>query len=178
MTSLRPFVCDDLLRFGNVNLDFLTETYNLSFYLPYLSKWPELCQTLHSPSGQVMGYLLGKVESFRNEGPESWHGHVTAVTVAPEFRRMGLANRLMFFLENISDAVHRAYFVDLFVRVSNSIAIGMYTELGYSKYRRISGYYSGEEDAFDLRKALPTDKDKKSVIPIERLVMPEELDWD
>jgi N-terminal acetyltransferase B complex catalytic subunit len=29
-----------------------------------------------------MGYILGKVEGVR----ESWHGHVTAVTVAPGFR--------------------------------------------------------------------------------------------
>ena len=38
MTTLRPFKCDDLFRFNNVNLDPLTETYNLGFYLTYLSR--------------------------------------------------------------------------------------------------------------------------------------------
>lgn len=33
MTSLRRFTCDDLFTFNNVNLDILTETYNLPFYL-------------------------------------------------------------------------------------------------------------------------------------------------
>lgn len=33
MTSLRRFTCDDLFAFNNVNLDILTETYNLPFYL-------------------------------------------------------------------------------------------------------------------------------------------------
>lgn len=42
------------------------------------------------------------------------------------------------------------YFVDLFVRVSNKVAINMYTNLGYIVYRTIIDYYSGdnEEDAY------------------------------
>lgn len=40
--------------------------------------------------------------------------------------------------------------MDLFVRVSNAVAISMYKSLGYVVYRRIIDYYSGEkeEDAF------------------------------
>lgn len=41
------------------------------------------------------------------------------------------------------------YFVDLFVRVSNTLAIGMYEKLGYSVYRRVLGYYSNETDGED-----------------------------
>jgi N-terminal acetyltransferase B complex catalytic subunit len=47
----------------------------------------------------------------------------------------------------VSDA-SKCYFVDLFVRCSNALAIGMYKKLGYVEYRRIREYYSGEEDAF------------------------------
>jgi ribosomal protein S18 acetylase RimI-like enzyme len=39
MTTLRPFSCDDLFRYNNINLDPLTETYNLAFYLMYMSRW-------------------------------------------------------------------------------------------------------------------------------------------
>lgn len=44
----------------------------------------------------------------------------------------------------------QAYFVDLFVRMSNKVAIDMYQRLGYSVYRRVLEYYSGDpdEDAF------------------------------
>lgn len=42
---------------------------------------------------------MGKVEG---QG-ESWHGHVTAVTVAPEYRRKQLAKKLMNLLEEVSD---------------------------------------------------------------------------
>jgi len=46
--------------------------------------------------------VLGKVEG---EG-KLWHGHVTAVTVAPEYRRLGLARNLMKLLEDISEKVY------------------------------------------------------------------------
>jgi N-terminal acetyltransferase B complex catalytic subunit len=52
---------------------------------------------------------------------------------------------------------HNAYFVDLFVRVSNSVAYDMYSKFGYTVYRRVLGYYSGSnnEDAFGgCRRAL------------------------
>lgn len=42
---------------------------------------------------------MGKVEG-RNK---NWHGHITAVSVAPEFRRMKLAALFMDNLENISE---------------------------------------------------------------------------
>jgi N-terminal acetyltransferase B complex catalytic subunit len=40
--------------------------------------------------------------------------------------------------------------VDLFVRVSNEVAVNMYKRLGYVVYRRVLDYYSGDpdEDAF------------------------------
>eukprot|EP01098_Paradermamoeba_levis_P004721 TRINITY_DN2009_c0_g1_i1.p1 TRINITY_DN2009_c0_g1~~TRINITY_DN2009_c0_g1_i1.p1 ORF type:complete len:173 (+),score=28.03 TRINITY_DN2009_c0_g1_i1:99-617(+) len=172
MTALRPFVCSDLFRFNNVNVDKLTETYNLGFYLQYLAKWPDYFTLAESPNGRPMGYIMGKAEG---KG-EDWHGHVTAVSVAPEFRRIGLANVLMRQLEYISETIYDGYFVDLFVRVSNRVAIGMYKKFGYSVYRRVIGYYSGEEDAFDMRKALPRDVLKKSIIPLKDPVYPDEIE--
>jgi len=173
MTTIRPFRCEDLFRFNNVNLDPLTETYGLPFYTQYLAHWPEYFQVLESPTGQIMGYIMAKAEGMA----EQWHGHVTALSVAPEYRRLGLAGKLMNGLEEISER-KRCYFVDLFVRVSNNVAVGMYEKLGYTVYRRVLEYYSGEidEDAFDMRKALSRDVDKKSVVPLPHPVRPDELD--
>lgn len=178
MTTLRQFCLDDLLRFNPINLDILTETYNGSFYMSYLSTWPESFVVAESLHGQLMGYVLGKAEG---EGPQ-WHAHVSAVTVAPQFRRLGLAQTLMDYFEQVSIHTYNAYFVDLFVRSSNHLAIQMYQNFGYSTYRRVLGYYSGfgaegSEDALDMRKALPRDVDKVSVVPLDRSVQPEELEW-
>jgi N-terminal acetyltransferase B complex catalytic subunit len=175
MTTIRPFQAADLFRFNNINLDPLTETYNVSFYLQYLGRWPEYCEMALGPHGRPMGYILGKSESFGSQ-PESWHGHVTAVTVAPEARRLGLATQLMALLEHTSEHTDNCYFVDLFVRASNKVAQDMYHGLGYSVYRQVIGYYSGEEDAYDMRKALPRDVDRKSTVPLPEPVYPNELD--
>jgi len=163
MTTLRQFTCDDLFRFNGINLDPLTEMYGLSFYLQYMARWPEYFMVAESPAGDLMGYIMGKSEGLN----ENWHGHVTAVTVGPEHRRLGLANRLMEGLEEISDGKN-CYFVDLFVRVSNKIAINFYRKLGYTVYRTVLQYYSGDndEDAYDMRKALTMDVEKKSVVPL------------
>ena len=121
-----------------------------------------------------MGYILGKAESFERE-VNSWHGHVTAVTVPPEYRRLGMASRLMDKLEKASDHA-KAFFVDLFVRKSNQLAIDMYSKMGYSVYRQVIGYYSGEEDAYDMRKPLSRDPEGKSAIPLPHPVYPDDLD--
>lgn len=43
--------------------------------------------------------VFGKAEGIGS----SWHGHVTALTVAPEYRRQGLAERLMRMLEDVTE---------------------------------------------------------------------------
>ena len=174
MTTLRPFSTFDLLKFNNVNLDPLTETYNMPFYLQYLAKWPEYCFTADAPGGRAMGYVLGKAESFASER-NSWHGHVTAVTVPPEYRRLGMASRLMGVLEGASDHA-RCFFIDLFVRKSNKLAIDMYSKFGYSVYRRVIGYYSGEEDAYDMRKPLARDPEGLTCVPLTNPVYPDDLE--
>lgn len=54
---------------------------------------------------------MGKAEG----NGEDWHGHVTAITVGPEFRRVGLANQMMQWLEEMSEKV----FVFLFGFIYN-----------------------------------------------------------
>lgn len=110
---------------------------------------------------------MGKIEGKQ----ENYHGHVTALSIAPEFRRIGVSTQLMALLEKVSEQFvfvqwlifaretigfsrKKTYFVDLFVRVSNKRAVDMYHKLNYVVYRRIIGYYSGErdEDAFGTKR--------------------------
>ncbi|PVU87771.1 hypothetical protein BB561_006185 [Smittium simulii] len=151
------------------NLDFFTETYENNFYLRYLAEWPELFHVAEASTGELMGYIMGKVEGEEKE----WHGHVTALTVAPAFRRLGLGRLLMDYLEKTSEKTHDCYFVDLFVRPSNKIAVDMYQTFGYIVYRTITGYYWSTnsnippEDGFDMRKSLARDPKKNSMIPLK-----------
>ena len=103
-----------------------------------------------------------------------WHGHITALTIAPQYRRLGYGKLLSESLEKACEA-QNAWFVDLFVRQSNKGAIKMYESMGYSTYRVVVDYYAdwldGEEhekggvgeSALDMRKPLSRDKEKKHV---------------
>lgn len=47
----------------------------------------------------------------------------------------------------------------------------------YETYRRVLEYYAGEEDALDMRKALPRDPAKKSMVPLKHPITPSQLEW-
>jgi N-terminal acetyltransferase B complex catalytic subunit len=108
MTTIRRFNTDDMFKFNSINLDHLTETYNLNFYLQYLAQWPDYFLVNVAPEGRLTAYglccllfraalLYGIVTSLRvwvrasaaaavmgkaeGEGKD-WHGHVTALTGA------------------------------------------------------------------------------------------------
>ncbi|KAF9261246.1 N-acetyltransferase, partial [Marasmius fiardii PR-910] len=158
--------------------------HSITFYLRNLSRWPDLCCVQEAPSGRMMGYVIGKAEGLGTE----WHGHVTAITVAPEYRMLGLARKMMSLLELVSDETYHGFFVDLYVRCANIIAIDMYERLGYSVYRRVKEYYGSlgigkggrnEEDAFDMRKPLSRDGDCQSIRANGRdvLVGASEVPW-
>ena len=66
---------------------------------------------------------------------------------------------MMSLLELVSDEIYKGFFVDLYVRCTNTVAIEMYEGLGYSVWRRVREYYGSlglgkaakdEEDAFGL----------------------------
>lgn len=174
MTTIQPFEATDLFNLNEVNLDILTENFPLDFYFEYLILWPELFfksteLTLKNERRNTSGYMMAKTEG---KGP-LWHSHITAVTVAPEFRRISLASKLCKALETITDSrPHEVNFIDLFVKCNNSLALMLYEKLGYSVYRRVVGYYNSNEDgypstlkivdddkdAFDMRKSMSRDQ--------------------
>lgn len=85
----------------------------------------------------------------------------------------------MAYLHDVSIKRHDAYFVDLFVRPSNNVAVNFYKGLGYSVYRSVTGYYGGanNEDAYDMRISLPKDADGGLSKPLNKSIMPHELEY-
>jgi N-terminal acetyltransferase B complex catalytic subunit len=202
MATIRRVRPGDLLKLNLCNLDALTENYELNFYLTYLMKWPSLFQCIEEhgkivgystapssysncnldrmasvlltllPSATVMGKLDASPPHL-SSAPHAlpWHGHITVLTIAPQYRRLGYARLLTEQLERACNQSN-AWFVDLYVRSSNDLAINMYRKMGYSVFRRVVDYYSddptgknkgGSEDAFDMRKPLDRDKTRRHV---------------
>ncbi|KAH8908932.1 acyl-CoA N-acyltransferase [Coniochaeta sp. PMI_546] len=175
MANFRRFRPDDLNKLSKCNLDQYTETYELGFYLQYYAKWPSLFQVAEDQDGNIIGYIMGKLESSPDvyqfsEHYLPWHAHITAVTVAPAARRLGIGKLLTQHLESAADA-NDAWFVDLFVRSTNTKAIAFYKSMGYSVFRVVKDYYGDHstdptlfsEDAYDMRKPMKRDVKKEHV---------------
>lgn len=118
---------------------------------------------------------MGKLESSPDVYKFSehflpWHAHITAITIAPEARRLGIGKLLSEHLEAAADA-NDAWFIDLFVRVTNYRAIAFYESMGYSVFRVVKEYYGDHstdptqscEDAYDMRKPMKRDVKREHV---------------
>lgn len=161
MYEICPLRPSDIFNFDLPNLDKTTENYSIEYYMHYLLNHSDdaycvkRCESQQNKESthptekrdNVLAYLIGKHEFKAQE----WTGHVTSLTVCPQFRRFSFGKFLMAILED-NGRKSGAKFVDLYVRESNTKARAFYTKLGYSGYARVNKYYSDpEEDAFDMR---------------------------
>lgn len=100
---------------------------------------------LVTPNNQMVGFIFVMVEHGI--------GHITTIGVAPEHRRRGLAQTLLYQVEkslqnrNIST-------VSLEVRVSNFAAQNLYREREYTIVQKLLKYYNNGEDGFLMVKSL------------------------
>ena len=93
---------------------------------------------------QVMGYagLLAMADE----------GYITNVAVFPEFRRQGVAAKLIAVFENFARG-NKLAFLTLEVRPSNTAAIALYKGFGFEEVGRRKNYYDlPKEDALILTK--------------------------
>lgn len=184
MTTVKIFSILDILGFSNINLDPLTETFSIKFYTDYIAKYYDFNLSFYDFSNQIQGYLISKIEGdeSNNNDVRNWHGHISAVTVSPAYRRNGVARYLMSYLESLCDD-YKAFYVDLFVRPSNSVAVKMYQHLGYHIYQTIDKYYSerdndkSSENGYDMRKSLKRDPTGELSKPTGKIIDVSEIQF-
>jgi ribosomal-protein-alanine N-acetyltransferase len=93
---------------------------------------------------QLVGYIIN------SRYVDAWH--VMNVAVHPDFRRRGIATRLLEALfERTKDDGRRGYTLE--VRVTNTGAIDLYERLGFERRGLRRGYYTdNREDALVMWK--------------------------
>ena len=93
---------------------------------------------------QVMGYAGLLVMAHE--------GYITNLAVFPEFRRQGVAAKLIAVFENFARG-NKLAFLTLEVRPSNTAAIALYKGFGFEQVGRRKNYYDlPKEDALILTK--------------------------
>ncbi|WVR09510.1 hypothetical protein IAU60_006578 [Kwoniella sp. DSM 27419] len=101
MSVIRPFDPTDILRFNNVNADAWTATYHNGYYASYCAQWPDFCVTVQGAYDEaIKAYMIAKHEPPAPD-PQH-HGHLTALSIMPSHRGLGLARVLMDILERLS----------------------------------------------------------------------------
>ncbi|KAH8305483.1 hypothetical protein KR018_010869 [Drosophila ironensis] len=155
MACFREMCFDDLFKINSLVFDALTEVYSLTFFVKHLLEFPELTQIAIAPGpeGRRMGYIFGTHHVPKNK---VIYGHVAALTVSADYRRLGVASTLMKQFSRTMRVKGAAY-VNLFMRVSNIAALQLYRSLGYVPYGTVKDYYPDPgkpESALELRKFL------------------------
>ncbi|PYH46158.1 peptide alpha-N-acetyltransferase complex A subunit ARD1 [Aspergillus saccharolyticus JOP 1030-1] len=161
--SSYPSYIDLLPSIQTCNITNLPENYFLKYYLYHALTWPQLSfvAVVRPKNGyrqnggadaypKVVGYVLAKMEEEPTDGVA--HGHITSLSVMRTHRRLGIAERLMRMSQRAMAESHRAQYVSLHVRVSNTAALRLYRDtLGFQVDSVESKYYADGEDAYAMR---------------------------
>ena len=107
--------------------------------------WPQL-SFVCLINDKVVGYCLGKIEE---DDPQ--HGHITSLAVHPQYRRLGIAKKLITLSVMQMKNAWKTKGVYLHVRVSNSNAQGLYEQIGFKLEKTEAGYYQDGEDAMSMK---------------------------
>ena len=125
MVCIRPAKTTDLLEMQHCNLYNLPENYNLRYWMYHMTSWTALPQVaIDEFTGKIVGYVLGKMEDEGESKPNHIaHGHITSISVLRDYRKLGVATKLMRACHNAMKTIYEAKYVSLHVRVSNQAAI-------------------------------------------------------
>ena len=156
MVTIRPAEVTDLLEMQHCNLYNLPENYNLRYWLYHMSSHPQLPQVaIDEYTGKVVGYVLAKMEdedTTEAKGNKMSHGHITSISVLRDYRKLGIATKLMRAAQNAMQNIYGAKYCSLHVRVTNRAAITLYRDvLKYEVCSVVDEYYADKEDAYDMK---------------------------
>lgn len=115
--------------------------------IEYLLTSPDaVCFRAFACSNPMIAFVIGLIEPDRT-------GHITTVCVAPEYRRRGVALRLM---EKAEESFRRRQVrtIRLEVRSTNEGARALYESLGYAVLQRLPQYYSNGGDGLLMIKSI------------------------
>lgn len=147
--SVREAVAGDVADLEAGEIQCFTDPWPGRFFWAEMNAPARLCRVVVDPAGRLAGYLFCAWQYLDL--------HVLKIATLPQFRRQGLARRLMALAED-----HVREFggetVTLEVRASNVGARELYTNLGYRQAGLRRAYYGDGEDAVVMTR-VPEERD-------------------
>ncbi|MFX0151138.1 MAG: ribosomal protein S18-alanine N-acetyltransferase [Candidatus Hodarchaeota archaeon] len=153
---IRKFELKDLDQVVDINRLSLPENYPERFFRTVYSELPSaflVCEL----NGKVIGYTMARIETGLSHFSifhRAKKGHTVSIAIIPEYRRKGIAKRLL--KESINAMIEQgANELFLEVRVSNEAAVNLYQSLGYKILKEIRHYYRDFEGAYLMAQKVP-----------------------
>ena len=98
-----------------------------------------------------VSHIGDKITGYMGISKICGEGYVTNVAVLPEYRRLGIGEKILEYVINSSK--DELEFISLEVRVSNSPAISLYNKFGFAEVGRRKRFYTHpDEDAIIMTK--------------------------
>ncbi len=161
MVGIRRATLDDLINMQQTNLMCLPENYQLKYYLYHGLSWPHLLHVAETDSGRIVGYVLAKIDEDSGKKDLPVAGHITSISVHRDYRKLGIAKRLMDICLEEMVEIYDAAHCSLNVRVSNVGAMSLYRDvLGFKVLQEEVDYYADDENAFEMRKYFKPEYEK------------------
>jgi len=143
--SVRPPQLGDARTLAEAELECFSDPWPPQFFVSEILADGRFNRLLVDPAGRMVAYLFCVWQYLDL--------HVLKVATMPQFRRCGLARRLMALAE-VHVVEMGGESLTLEVRSSNQPAITMYEMLGYNHAGIGAGYYQNGEDAVVMRKRM------------------------
>jgi ribosomal protein S18 acetylase RimI-like enzyme len=143
--SVRPPQLGDARALAEAELECFSDPWPPQFFMSEILADGRFNRLLVDSAGRMVAYLFCTWQYLDL--------HVLKVATLPEFRRTGLARRLMALAEDHAVEMGGES-LTLEVRESNGAAIAMYEMLDYDRTGIGAGYYQDGESAVVMRKRM------------------------
>lgn len=127
----------------------IAEIEKSSFSTP----WSEnaIRESMNAGTEFYVAYFKNKIVGYMGLSKIAGEGYVTNVAVLPEYRRLGIGNKILDFV--ISNSKDELEFISLEVRASNNPAISLYKKFGFENVGLRKRFYTNPvEDAIIMTK--------------------------
>ena len=129
------------------DIDAVTELDKKSFGDDAWSRYIFDCEARNLHADYIVAEFTEKIIACAGMQFYDENAYITTLAVAAEFRRRGIAKKMLADLINSAKS-YGAIFMSLEVRVNNFPSINLYEKFGFKILEREKNYYADGEDAF------------------------------
>ena len=146
--GVRTATKDDLEVIHKIELECFADGAFTKEQLEYLLRAASSVTLIAFLGGEPVGFITGSVDRSKKTV-----GHIYTLDVKRNYRRRGVASRLLDSLERVmAEKGVRTSFLE--ARIDNTAAQNLYTKHGYRPFKTLKDYYGFGADGLRFKKDL------------------------